>query len=165
MSAPRPQAPIEATVKVETEKDGIILVEAVADEARMGDGRPVAGWFVRRRYHGERFLLEKPEEFSARWMRFVDVPPKDWVEALTQTRKRIGPDGRPMKDQEGKVVLYTILPEGDVVEDYILAPELDQRDPRNRREDNSPFSMADLARRSKEAVELDYNTGKPRKTQ
>lgn len=75
-------------VITETENPrGFVLVEAQAHESRMGDGRPIAGFYVQRRYHGQRFRIEKPEEFSPNWMRFVEDPPKEWVEKLKKITK------------------------------------------------------------------------------
>lgn len=70
------------TVQVITENEnprGFVRVQAVAEDSKLGDGRPVAGYYYQRRYHGQTFLIERPEDFSPRWMRFVDEPPEDWV--------------------------------------------------------------------------------------
>lgn len=77
------QSPIQAAqVVVQTERDRSqtdVLVRAIADQSRMNDGRPVAGFYVRRRYHGDTFYIQKAEEFSARWMEFVGEPPAKWL--------------------------------------------------------------------------------------
>lgn len=121
---------IPAQVQTETEKPGVVLVEAVALAERMNDGRPSAGFFVRRRYHGDRFYLAKPAEFSPRWMRFVNEPPKEWVEKLEKI----------IKDQ--------------TIEDLMVAPPVDPRNPER------PFSMGELQDRARQSHEMNYSTGK-----
>jgi hypothetical protein len=75
-------------VITEIEKpDGRVLVEAIASKERDGDARPIAGFFVRRRYHGDRFRIASPQEFSATWMRFVEEPPKDWQDKIKKFTK------------------------------------------------------------------------------
>lgn len=69
-------------VIVETEKPGIVRVRAIASPDKQMDARPVAGFFVRRRYHGDIFAIAKWEEFSTRWMEFVDQPPQEWIEKI-----------------------------------------------------------------------------------
>lgn len=83
-------------VVTETEKPGLVMVRAVATGERAKDGRPVAGFFVRRRYDGDRFMIAKPEEFSANWMRFEDQPPKEWVSII---KKRTGVDAEDLMYQ------------------------------------------------------------------
>jgi hypothetical protein len=78
---------IAAQVITETEKPGTVLVRAFANQDRMGDARPIAGFFVRRRYHGDTFLLARPEEFSPTWMRFVNDPPAEWADQLKKVAK------------------------------------------------------------------------------
>lgn len=73
------------TVQVVTQNEnpnGRVLVVAVAEESKLGDGRPIAGFYYQRRYHGQQFRIEKPQEFSPRWMRFVEEPPADWADKL-----------------------------------------------------------------------------------
>lgn len=80
-------------VHVETERDGIVTVEAFSEEAVAGaspgvsgkvlaDANKPAGFFVRRRYHGDRFKINDWKEFSPKWMRFVDTPPEGWIEQI-----------------------------------------------------------------------------------
>lgn len=69
-------------VQVETEKPGIVLVRAKAAPGREGDSRPIAGFYVRRRYEGDTFKINEWHEFSPRWMEFVDQPPPDWLEKI-----------------------------------------------------------------------------------
>ena len=59
-----------------------VAVKAIAPIDRQDDARPVAGFYVRRRYHGDEFMIEKAEEFSPTWMRFVDTPPDEWIAAI-----------------------------------------------------------------------------------
>ena len=86
-----------ASVKVETEieKPGTVMVRAVAHGEAINDGRPVAGFFVRRRYDGDRFLLASPDEFSPTWMRFEDTPPKEWDAVL---KKKLDKSGVTVED-------------------------------------------------------------------
>lgn len=69
-------------VQVETERPGIVKVRAKAAPGREGDARPIAGFFVRRRYEGDEFMIADWKEFSPRWMEFVDTPPDGWVEKI-----------------------------------------------------------------------------------
>lgn len=72
-------------VRVETERapsTSDVLVRAIANESRINDGRPVAGFFVRRRYHGDTFNIQHPSEFSAAWMEFVEDPPEEWLPVI-----------------------------------------------------------------------------------
>lgn len=73
---------VSAQVQTVTEKPGLVRVVAFASRDRKDDAKPIAGFFVRRRYAGSDFLLAKPEEFSPRWMRFVEAPPKEWIEPV-----------------------------------------------------------------------------------
>lgn len=74
-------------VQTEIEKPGFVMVCAIAHGERMNDGRPVAGFFVRRRYEGDRFMLADPSEFSPVWMRFEDPIPKEWEAPLKKRLK------------------------------------------------------------------------------
>lgn len=69
-------------VQVETERDGIVRVRALAAPGREMDAKPVAGFFVRRRFEGDEFMLANWHEFSPRWMQFVDKPPQDWLDKI-----------------------------------------------------------------------------------
>lgn len=69
-------------VQVETERPGIVKVRAKAAPGREMDARPVAGFFVRRRYEGDEFMINDWQEFSPRWMEFVDDPPPEWIEKI-----------------------------------------------------------------------------------
>ncbi len=68
--------------QVETERPGKVLVRAKAAPGKDGDGRPIGGFYVRRRYAGDEFRINDWQEFSPRWMEFVDEPPKDWIEKI-----------------------------------------------------------------------------------
>lgn len=78
------EMPIAAKVDVTTDPvvPGIIRVRAVAPSDRKNDARPVAGFYVVRRYDGEVFSISDWKQFSRRWMEFIDEPPKEWLEAL-----------------------------------------------------------------------------------
>lgn len=69
-------------VQVETERPGIVTVRAKAAPGHESDARPIAGFFVRRRYEGDTFKINAWHEFSPRWMEFVDDPPADWIEKI-----------------------------------------------------------------------------------
>lgn len=71
-------------VQVETERPGIVQVRAKAAPGREMDSKPVAGFFVRRRFEGDVFMIAEWHEFSPRWMEFVDPDkvPKDWIEKI-----------------------------------------------------------------------------------
>lgn len=76
---------LAAQVKVETERassNNDVLVRAIAQPGRMNDGRPLAGFLLRRRYHGETFYIQNASEFSAKWMEFVDEPPEGWLPVI-----------------------------------------------------------------------------------
>lgn len=69
-------------VQVETERPGTVTVRAKAAPGREMDARPVAGFYVRRRYEGDTFKISDWKEFSPRWMEFVDDPPAEWLEKI-----------------------------------------------------------------------------------
>lgn len=69
-------------VQVETERPGIVTVRAKAAPGREMDSRPIAGFYVRRRYEGDEFKISTWQEFSPRWMEFVDTPPQDWLDNI-----------------------------------------------------------------------------------
>lgn len=71
-----------AQVFVETEKPGTVMVRAVASADKQDDARPVAGFFVRRRYHGDTFMLADWKEFSPRWMQFMGDVPTEWLDSI-----------------------------------------------------------------------------------
>lgn len=59
-----------------------VRVRAKAAKGHEGDARPVGGFFIKRRYEGDEFVITKPEQFSSVWMEFVDEPPKAWLNAM-----------------------------------------------------------------------------------
>lgn len=69
-------------VQVETERPGLVTVRAKAAPGREMDARPVAGFYVRRRFEGDTFKIGDWKDFSPRWMEFVDDPPAEWVERI-----------------------------------------------------------------------------------
>jgi hypothetical protein len=82
-----------AQVQVISERPGKVLVRAKPLSGRENDARPVCGFDgAKRRYAGELFRINTPQEFSPRWMDFVDGagnvvdPPEDWRAAI-ETRK------------------------------------------------------------------------------
>lgn len=79
-----------ATVQVMTERppsQSDVMVRAVAGAGQINDGKPVAGFFMRRRYHGDTFFIQNADEFSTRWMEFVDAPPESWVANIKKREK------------------------------------------------------------------------------
>jgi hypothetical protein len=73
--------------QVETERPGIVTVRAKAAPGREMDARPIAGFFVRRRYEGDTFQINDWVEFSPRWMEFIDKPPDGWIEKIQEREK------------------------------------------------------------------------------
>lgn len=69
--------------QVETEKPGTVRVRAKAAPGHELDARPIGGFYVRRRFAGDEFKIAKPEDFSPRWMEFVDQPPKEWLDKIS----------------------------------------------------------------------------------
>lgn len=79
-----------AQVIVETERAATandVYVRALASTGKLNDGKPVAGFLLRRRYHGDIFALQHPQEFSPNWMEFVDMPPDNWVKEIRKLHK------------------------------------------------------------------------------
>lgn len=76
-----------ARVEVQTEVDGgKVRVRAIAPNGRINDARPVAGFFIRRRYHGEEFLIASWDQFYPSWMEFVDQPPEEWKSKIQKAK-------------------------------------------------------------------------------
>jgi len=69
-------------VQVETERNGTVAVRAKAAPGREMDSRPIAGFYVRRRFEGDVFKINDWKEFSPRWMEFVETPPNGWQEQI-----------------------------------------------------------------------------------
>ena len=117
----------------EIEKPGTVLVQAVASADRMDDAHPIAGFFVRRRYHGDTFMIASPEEFSPKWMRFVEEPPKEWKEKLSKRLKFLRMD--------------------DLSVDELV---VEKEDP------NRQFSMSELqGQQAHQSGKLTYSGGRP----
>jgi len=79
---------VQVVTEVEN-PEGSVLVQAVAHVDRQDDSHPLAGFYVRRRYHGDQFMIAAPEEFSPVWMRFVNDPPKEWRDKLGARLKKL----------------------------------------------------------------------------
>ena len=119
--------------QVETERPGIVTVRAKSAPGREMDARPIAGFFVRRRYEGEQFKISDWREFSPRWMEFIDTPPSDWLDNIKVT--------------EG------------CREDFIAKAELENaRSPRERMAEQV-FSMLSMMKDREEKV-LEHSTGR-----
>lgn len=82
------------TLRVETvtEKPGIVTVQAIKPDSVMTRENQMVGFFVRARREGDRFQIARWEEFSPRWMRFVDQPPEDWAEKIRARESAFGRD-------------------------------------------------------------------------
>ncbi len=59
-----------------------VRVRALAAKGHETDARPVGGFFIRRRYAGEEFVIPRWELFSPNWMEFVEEPPAKWKEMI-----------------------------------------------------------------------------------
>lgn len=115
----------------ETERPGKILVRAKAAPGRENDAKPVAGFFVRRRYAGDEFRINDWNEFSPRWMEFVDEPPKDWL-------KKIG-----LREEDREQFMAKAMEENKLTPQELMQRQV--------------FSMAQAAQ--PKLVELDYANG------
>jgi hypothetical protein len=87
---------IPAQVIVTSERQGTVRVRAKPLSGREGDARPLCGFDgARRRYAGEVFLITEPQEFSPRWMDFVDAsgkvidPPEAWKDIVGRRRAEL----------------------------------------------------------------------------
>jgi len=69
---------VAAQVQLVTEVPGRVLVRAKPPGGRLNDAKPLCGFFTIRRYAGETFRINSWQEFSPRWMEFVDPMPEDW---------------------------------------------------------------------------------------
>jgi hypothetical protein len=70
---------VAAQVQVLNDVPGHITVRAKAPGGRLNDAKPLCGFYgFRRRYAGETFKISTWQEFSPRWMEFVDPCPEDW---------------------------------------------------------------------------------------
>lgn len=68
-------------VMTEIEKPGIVEVMAYSEKGFTRQNEAI-GFFVRRRRHGDKFMLADWKEFSPRWMKFTSEPPKEWREKI-----------------------------------------------------------------------------------
>lgn len=72
--------------EVKTDYPGIVPVRAIDNREGLIREKSACGFFGVKRYAGEVFHLNKPEEFSPRWMELVepDNLPKGWKEIIEQ---------------------------------------------------------------------------------
>lgn len=79
-------------LRVETviEQPGVCTVEAFKPAAMMDREGQMVGFFVRSRHVGDRFQIAKWEDFSPRWMKFVDQIPEGWEEKIKEREKLRG---------------------------------------------------------------------------
>lgn len=72
--------------EVKTEYPGIVPVRAVESRQDLLREKSACGFFGVKRYPGDVFHLNNPEEFSPRWMEFVepDNLPEGWAETIKQ---------------------------------------------------------------------------------
>ncbi len=88
---------MKLTAQVEVERPGVVKVRARPPSGRENDSRPVCGFYVRRRYADDEFMIGSWADFSPRWMEFVNVEdvPADWldkIEAREKERERVAAD-------------------------------------------------------------------------
>lgn len=69
-------------VETVTEQPGVCTVEAFKPVQMMDREGQMVGFFVRARHAGDRFQIAKWEDFSPRWMKFVDHIPDGWKEKI-----------------------------------------------------------------------------------
>lgn len=87
--APRAQAiPAEVRVIDDIAVPKGVRVRCLAAKGHEGDARPISGFYIRRRYEGDEFLIPSWEMFSSNWMEFVDEPPAEWLEKLEERDQR-----------------------------------------------------------------------------
>lgn len=77
-------------VETITEIKGAALVEAIKADTTMERDGQLVGFYVRGRRQGDQFEIARWEDFSPRWMRFVDVPPEGWVGKIEAREKLRG---------------------------------------------------------------------------
>ncbi len=79
---------ITAQVVLETESRGRVTVRAKAPGNRANDAKPIAGFFGAKRYYaGQTFRINDWQQFSPRWMEFVDEPPAEWIAKIQEREK------------------------------------------------------------------------------
>lgn len=159
-----PKKSFAGKVNVETdvqERGGIVMVQAVAPQNRINDSRPIAGAYLKRRYHDEKFLIRSPEQFSITWMRFVDEPPASWVEFLT---KRWESHANMLNANRQEWDPQT---EPTTMDEAMLPPDLSHLTPmqrealanRKRNEQAAMMSMNDIAEQARTPNEINTSTG------
>lgn len=89
-------------VVTEIEKPGTVLVEAYAPEGEFLRQNQAVGFFVRRRYHGDQFMIARWEEFSPRWMKFVGEVKQEWVEKIEAREKLYQTNAEIASVEQGK---------------------------------------------------------------
>lgn len=77
-------------VETVTEVPGVCMVEAFRPASMMEREGQMVGFFVRARHERDRFQIAKWEDFSPRWMRFVDPIPEGWEEKIQEREKLRG---------------------------------------------------------------------------
>lgn len=76
---------VAAQVQVIDDVAGTVAVRAKPPGGRLNDAKPLCGFFgYRRRYEGDVFRIRTWQEFSPRWMEFVDKCPDDWKPHIEQ---------------------------------------------------------------------------------
>jgi hypothetical protein len=88
--SPRTQA-VAAEVRVidDLPVTGGVRVRALAAKGHETDARPIAGFYVRRRYAGDEFEIPNWQTFSSNWMEFIEEPPKEWREKIEEREKKV----------------------------------------------------------------------------
>ena len=81
---------VAAQVHVLNDLPGKVTVRAKPPGGRINDAKPLCGYFAfRRRYAGETFQINTWQEFSPRWMEFVEEPPADWKPQIEAKEKAL----------------------------------------------------------------------------
>ena len=72
--------------EIRTEYPGIVPVRAIESRDGLLRERSACGFFGVKRYPGDVFQINKPEEYSPRWMEFVEPNnlPEGWAEIIAQ---------------------------------------------------------------------------------
>lgn len=144
------------SVEVRTVIDlpGEVTVMAIAHKDRLLDAKPIAGHYLRRRYHGDRFQIQNADQFSPTWMRLVDEPPSDWLPTIKKkVESSIDPEIRAME-------LYDLMA-ADNADQYLTPRQLAEKKARAMSRTFAPSELQD----ERPSKEMDYSNGQVRDKQ
>lgn len=90
--------------EVKTEYPGIVSVKAIENREGLLRENSACGFFGVKRYPGDVFQINKPEEFSPRWMVFVepDNLPEGWRETIDRNEALRAQRLQEKVDRDGK---------------------------------------------------------------